>query len=690
MKARWLGIAALGCVVGAAWVVGSATPLAPAGAGEGADALRADLDFARRKVYPALVNIGVVARIYTGGRIQRAPAAGSGVVVGPDGLVLTNFHVAGDAERITCTLPTGEVLDADVVAHDPAIDISVLRIRLAERRSTAPLPFATIGDSDVLEVGDHVLAMGNPLTLSSSMTLGIVSNLKRVFTDFTGTETQELDIEGEATGMFTRWLQHDALILPGNSGGPLVNLKGEVVGINTRGGSGVAFATPSNLVAKTLHQALAYGEVRRGWLGLAVLPVSKLGRAKGALVSFVSPGSAAAAAGVQPGDILTAIDGEPVDVRFFEQAPLLYQRIAELPIGTPIALTLERSGATRTVQATATKMERAAGAHAEARGWGITVQDITGPMALARRYPDDAGVVVTGVRPGFPVEEADPRLQSGDVIRSLAGKPVADLASFRAALDAAREADEVAVAYRRDREQLVTTVKKPAERAKQRGGQLPKAWLGVRTQVCTPAVSRAMGAAGTKGYRISRVHAGTEAAKAGLQAGDVLVGFDGQALDASRPQDAQDLRRLVEDRAIGDKVKVAVLREGKRQELTVTLEASPKPAGEAATAQDKDLEFGVRELVWADRDEHDWDASRTGVVVTEATSGGFAHMAGLHGGDVIAAINDVPVTDVKGFEKVRDDLHKSRPRVVTIFVHREHRTHFVVVEPDWSALEKSK
>ncbi len=244
-----------------------------------ADALRRDVDFARSKVYPALVNIAVVGRIYSGGRARRFPAAGSGVIISAAGHILTNFHVAGNTTRITCTLTSGERVDALVVAHDALTDLSVLKLRLAERADpTVPVPFATLGDSDALQVGDYVLAMGNPLTLSSSLTLGVVSNTKRVFTDFTGTEMFDLDLgQGQKTGVFTRWIQHDALILPGNSGGPLVNLRGEVVGVNELGGGGVGFAIPSNLAAKVLNQVLTFGEVRRGWLGLAVLPVDKLG-----------------------------------------------------------------------------------------------------------------------------------------------------------------------------------------------------------------------------------------------------------------------------------------------------------------------------------------------------------------------------------------------------------------------------
>lgn len=178
------------------------------------------IDGARRRVYPALVNISVVTRTFSGGRAVRQPSGGSGTIISPAGHVITNYHVVQDAERITCTLPSGEEIPAEVLADDPAIDMSMLQLRMSEREDPGlSLPFATIGDSSRLEVGEYVLAVDNPLGLASSMTLGIVSNTERVFTDFLGNSVEDLDIGSRRTGRFTRWIQHDALILPGNSGG---------------------------------------------------------------------------------------------------------------------------------------------------------------------------------------------------------------------------------------------------------------------------------------------------------------------------------------------------------------------------------------------------------------------------------------------------------------------------------------
>ncbi|MHC4814876.1 MAG: S1C family serine protease [Planctomycetota bacterium] len=281
--------------------------------------LRAAIAFAKKKVYPALVNIKVVSRRFSGGRTVRSVGSGSGTIISSQRHVLTNYHVARDAVRITCTMPSGEQIAADVVGHDAPTDVSVLKLRLGERAADArPLPYASLGDSDRVKVGDLVIAVGNPLSLSSSMTLGVVSNTRRVFLSQGGNDLEELDFGGgdktgldfgggDKTGLFTVWIQHDALILPGNSGGPLVNLKGEVIGVNTRAGAGYGFASPSNLVSYVVQQILEHGEVRRGWLGASFQPVAKLDRKDGALTASVVPDSPAAAADLRPGDILLSL-----------------------------------------------------------------------------------------------------------------------------------------------------------------------------------------------------------------------------------------------------------------------------------------------------------------------------------------------------------------------------------------------
>jgi serine protease Do len=651
------------------------------------DALRRDMESARRKVYPALVNITVVTRFFAGGKSQRAPAAGSGVIVTAQGHVITNFHVAGHTTRITCTLTTGETLEAVVVTHDPLTDLSILKLRLDKRENSgAPVPYAKLGDSDKLEVGDYVLAMGNPLQLSSSMTLGVVSNTKRVFTDAVGTEIEGQDLDsGEETGMFTRWIQHDALILPGNSGGPLVNLQGEVVGINELGGSGVGFAIPSKIASEILRQALDHGRVNRGWLGMSVLPVEKLGRKNGALISALMPGGPAAKAGLQPGDILLSLNGAPVNVRFFEEVPLLYQRFAALKAGETASVTYEHGGKAESGQVSVTEMEPQRGEEEEVRDMGVTVRDITGPMALAFRFPDKKGVLLTGLRPGYPFEGALPKMLPGDVVISVDGQPTNDPADFKKKL-ASCKGREFVVGYRRATESLLSVVKPKEEQETEEGGELPKAWIGIKTQVLTADLAKALKLANDKGFRVTQVYPATEASKAGLQPGDVITTLNGEKLTAFRTQDESDLRRAIEELTIGEKAALGVIRDGKRVNVAVTLEEPPSPIDKAKKTRQKEFEFAARDITPLDRMENRWPKDQKGILVNDVTGGGWAQMAGLRMDDLILAVNGTAVDSVDTLDSQMTKLLTQKPRVIRIFVLRGAQTHFVFLEPDWNKL----
>ncbi len=656
-----------------------------------AETVRQDIEFARKTVYPALVNIAVITRFYNQGRAQRAPAGGSGVIVTPDGVVLTNFHVAGNTTHITCTMPDGEPFEATVITHDPLTDLTVLRLNVKKRKPSAPpLPFAKLGNSDNLNVGDYVLAMGNPLMLASSMTLGIVSNTRRVFTDFNGTEMQDVELDnGEKTGLFTRWIQHDALILPGNSGGPLVNLKGEVIGINELGGNGVGFAIPSNIAAEVLRQALAVGTVKRGWIGVSVLPVKKIGQEKGALVSAVWPASPADKSGLKPGDIITNLDGNEVNVRFFEEAPLFYQAVAALPAGKTITIGYLRSGEKRSATATVAPMEKANGEEDESKSLGVSIQAITGPFARAEELPDRDGVYVTGVRQSYPFNNAQPPIQNGDVVLAVGGAKTSSLDEFRKAV-AAQKSDTFVVTIRRDGEQILSVVHVEGDKPDPESKELPKAWLGVKTQVMLPQVAEAMHMPGTRGFRVTQVYAASAAATAGIKSGDVITAVNKDALESFRQQDADDLKSIVEDLPIGEKQQITLIRDGKKITVGILLEQQPDAIDHAKKAKQKELEFAVRDIMALDRMEHEWSRDQKGVIVTEVTQGGWCAVAGLAVEDVILSINSTPVNDIGQFNKAMETLFKQRPEIIQIFVKRGPITHFIFVEPDWSHIADVK
>lgn len=642
--------------------------------------IKQQIEFAKSKVYPALVNISVVSKSYEGGRTVRRPSAGSGTVVSPAGHVITNYHVVEGAERVTCTLPTGETIVAKVLSEDPSIDFAVLQLDLRRRRDpNIGLPFATLGDSDTVQVGDYVLAVGNPLALSSSMTLGIVSNTRRVFTDFLGNEAEDLDIGGQKTGMFTLWLQTDALILPGNSGGAMVNLRGEIIGMNTRGGGGMGFATPANLLAKSLNQIVTYGEVRRGWFGVDIKPVPDAAQ-RGALVAHVVPGSPAAVAGIVPGDRIAAIGGLPMRCRFLEDLPSVYGAIADLVPGSKVDVALV-SG--RSVQVAVGRWENFFDSEREYRKLGLTARNVTAPLAVARGWPDSEGVLITGIRPGQPVEGARPELAVGDVIRQLNGKKVVTVADVEQAFDDAKPGTSLAFVVRRDQQEIVSalTVEEPVER---KGGKtLPRPWVGVQTQVLSAEVAKALGMAGQKGLRITRVLPDSPAAAGGLLVGDVLVGLGDETIESFRPQDAGDLDSLLNDFAVDQKVAAKVLRGGETRTVDLVLSASRMVPGEPDKASDDFFEIKVRAIVYSDRVDEPWPEGTEGAVVADCTSGGWAAMSGLRTGDLIQRIDETEVRAPADVARALEAARTAKRPLVSFFIRRGTRTTFVFVEPTY-------
>jgi len=276
-------------------------------------------------------------------------ATGSGVIVDArQGYVLTNNHVVEDAERIEVTTKDNRRFQAKLVGRDPATDVAVLQI---PAQGLTALEF---GDSDRVEVGDFVLAIGNPFGLGQTVTSGIVSALGR----------SGLGIEG-----YEDFIQTDASINPGNSGGALIDLRGRLIGINTAilapggGNIGIGFAVPINMARQVLDQIIRYGEVKRGRIGIAIQDLTPeiaramgISRHEGALIARVEPGSSADRAGLRAGDLVLSADGVPV-----RSATQLYNRIGLTRVGDSIEMVVERGGRQETIRARVDEVERTAG-----------------------------------------------------------------------------------------------------------------------------------------------------------------------------------------------------------------------------------------------------------------------------------------------------------------------------------------
>ncbi len=353
--------------------------------------------------------------------------AGSGVVIDPKGLVLTNNHVVDGATAITVTFDDGRKFDAKVLGHDPLTDLALVQLE----GNFGGLQAAKLGDSDATRVGDWVVAIGNPYGLNTSVSAGILSARAR-------------DIQA---GPYDDFLQTDAAINPGNSGGPLFNLEGEVVGINTAiigGGSGIGFAVPSNMVKRMLPQLESGKPIERGWLGVMIQDLTpQLAQAlhvpvnQGAVVGDVNTGGPAASAGLKEDDVVTAVDGSPV-----KGSKGLTRAIGFHAPNTTTQLTVYRDGKPLQLQVklgTRPDLEgygqRETGSSSQAEQMdqlGLKVQD--GPAA-----GQGPGASIAFVDPGSPAEKAD--LRPGMLVVEAGGKPVKSTADFLAAVHAAKKGD---------------------------------------------------------------------------------------------------------------------------------------------------------------------------------------------------------------------------------------------------------
>jgi serine protease Do len=363
-------------------------------------------------------------------REQREHSLGSGVIVNPDGYILTNNHVVEGASDVQVTLSDKRQLKAKVIGTDPRTDIAVLKI------PTSNLATVTLGDSTKARVGDIVLAIGDPFGIGETVTMGIVSAKGR----------RDLRLEGPEG--YEDFIQTDASINPGNSGGALVNTRGELIGINTAiisngggGNQGIGFAVPVNMARTVMEQILKSGKVTRGFLGVSIQEVTpdlakafNLPSAEGALVGDVTPDSPGAKAGLQKGDVITALNGQKItdyhDLRL---------RISQTPPNTPVKLDVYRGGQKQEVTATLSEFPEKAQTAENAPGQGeapvldgVQVENLTSEIAQQLNLPPGThGVVITRVDPNSTAGES---LQRGDIVQEVNRKAVNNVEQFRTAI----------------------------------------------------------------------------------------------------------------------------------------------------------------------------------------------------------------------------------------------------------------
>lgn len=379
---------------------------------------------------------------------RQSNSLGSGFIVSPDGYILTNAHVAQDADKIIVRLSDQRERPAKVIGVDDLTDVAVLKIEGEN------LPAVKLGDSDALEVGEWVLAIGSPFGLERTATQGIVSAVRRNL----------------PSGAYVPFIQSDVAVNPGSSGGPLFNVRGEVVGINsqiyssTGGYMGLSFAIPIKLAMQVVEQLKATGEVTRGWLGVLLQPVNndlaeafKLDRPRGALVAQILPDSPAASAGFKPGDIILRYGGEPI-----EDSLQLPRMIGVTPVGKTVAMSVLRDGEPLEIKATIARLETVEepvttmDEHNDPR-LNITVADLSNEQRRTLGT-DEQGVLVTGLE-GGPAANAG--LYPDDIILQLGSSPVRNASQF---IELAKELPKgkvIPLWVRRESESLYLAVRVP-------------------------------------------------------------------------------------------------------------------------------------------------------------------------------------------------------------------------------------
>jgi serine protease Do len=662
-------------------------PLAASRGAEGKDlppsALRAQIDKANDKVRRALVRIRVVSTEFRDGREVKMQAVGSGVIITKDGYLVTNHHVAGHAARMFCTLWNREEIEAELIGTDPLTDISVLKLKPEKPREFAP---ASFGDSSALRVGDSVLAMGSPMALSQSVTLGIISNTEMVLPRFWG-EAGRFQLDGEDVGALVRWIGHDAAIYGGNSGGPLCNLRGEIVGINEIS-YGLSGAIPANLVKAVAQELMAKGKIQRSWLGIDPQPLFKEWQGeKGLLVAGVWEDSPAAKAGIKAGDLLLRLAGKPVNVRFDEQMPDFMALTTSLPLGRPIPVILKREGKEMDVSLTPVERGEIYPKQEESKQWGITVRNFSFLLAKEMKRTNLDGVLVTSVRPGGPAGEAKPSMERGDVLVEISGAPVNSVEELaertRKLTESQTEPVPVIATFERRAVRYLAVVRVGIQEEKDPGLEVTKAWLPVETRVISREIAQQLGRPDLKGFYLTRVYPDSTADKAGLKPGDFILALDGERLTATGPEHEDELESLIRQYDVGKTVELSVLRDVKEMKISVELERSPRLRREMKKYRNDDFEFTARNVSFFDSAEEEWDKSQQGALVDEVKPGSWAELANLYAGDLVVEVDGQPVGNVDDLRQDMDKVAAAKKPAVVMKVVRGIHTAYLEFEPNW-------
>lgn len=656
--------------------------------------VEAALDFpaqvarARDAVLPYVVSILVVREDFNQSEASLSLSGGSGTIIDANGHIATNAHVTENGVRFRVVLNDDREFPARLVGTDPMSDLAVLRI---DAPPGTRFEHARFAGALALKPGDAVLAMGAPWGMKNSVTQGIVSNTERLMVSLFEDETdyEQTLGQGQATARFYAWIQHDASISPGNSGGPLVSLRGEIVGVNTRGnvfGGDMAFAIPGPIAADVVAKLIRDGRVLRSDYGFSVRSLRGTAYTEGVLVTTVDRGLSAEQAGLRAGDRIVALDGQPLTVAKPEEVPGFRRGLADRPIGSEIGVTVLREGGKReTLKLVSVEQEEAKGREIEVASWGVSVADLTRTAARSRFLEPGRGVLIQGLRAGGPAATAQPALMAGDLLLSVDGQSVKDVEAVRARvapLDDAAPKPVVLAVERRGQRLLSVLTPAPKRLIPEPAPELAKAWAGFDVQPITPALARSAGIEGS-GFRITRVFPGSPAAAAGLMVGDLIQATNDIPVSPSGIKETGALDQRIRNASILEPLRLSVRRDTRELTKSLNLVEEPTPISRAEQRWNDRLQVVVRALTFYDRAERALAAGQGGVLLERVENGGFGGLAFLRTGDLLVRINEREVRDLDSFEAALEAAERRGEDRLRFLVLRGADTRLLFVDAPW-------
>jgi serine protease Do len=640
---------------------------------------------ARDAVLPYVVSILTVSQSFQQGEPTLSVSSGSGTVITPEGYIVTNAHVVEKGKAFRVVFANGREIPAKLIGEDTLSDLAVLQAEPSKPEVFKHAEFATSND---LQAGDTVLAMGAPWGLSNSMSAGVVNNPRRLLVSLFDDEADYEDTLGPdlPTGRYYAWIQHDAAIAPGNSGGPLVDMQGRIVGVNARGmvfGGDLAFAIPAPDAKRVVDALIRFHRVPRAYLGFRLRSLKGTDHASGVLLNAVDRDSPAEHAGLRAGDLLLTLDGRAVNAPQPVDVPDLQRDIAELQIGKSVALGVERDGKHLDVKLTTTPYPRDSGEEIAYTPFGVSLRELTAAMARRRGLDFNDGLILTSLRPGGPAATARPALSSGDVLRSIDGKPVRTVHDLKAWLEKPAKIEPLLIGFERDGEDLLTTLRPTyGDRSRTPLPELPQAWAGVEVQPVTSSLQSAFKET-AQGYRISRIYPGSPLGAAGAKVGDIVTAIADHPLKPTSDNSTDPFDQAVRELEVGRPAKFAIVHGGSASVLTVKPTASPVEETGLKVLQVSKLRIQTRELSFYDRVARHLPPDQKGVYVATVEGGGPGGLAHIKGGDIVLSLDGHATPDLDAFSAALAQALQSHTPAIPILVVRGAEVRLLFLDRSW-------